>query len=53
MSWHPNGVKWQYKFHHFGEPKGTWSTWDNQGNLISKVNHEKPSEENASELIPY
>jgi antitoxin component YwqK of YwqJK toxin-antitoxin module len=53
MSWHPNGVKWQYKFHQFGEPKGTWSTWDNQGNLISKVNHEKPSEENASELIPY
>jgi len=53
ISWHPNGVKWQYKFHQFGEPKGTWSTWDNQGNLISKVNHEKPSEENASELIPY
>ena len=40
--WHLNGAKWREQHHYFGSPVGNWKTWNNQGEMIENINHNKP-----------
>ena len=51
IAWHKNGVKWQQKSYHLGNPVGTWKSWDKRGTLTSEVSHGDISERNNSLLI--
>jgi antitoxin component YwqK of YwqJK toxin-antitoxin module len=47
-AWYPDGTRWQHKFYKHGTPTGTWKTWDEMGNLVSEIFHEKITELNAT-----
>ena len=48
ISWHLNGMKWHQRFFSQGTPVGLWKTWDDQGNLLSEVQHPDSLDPNAS-----
>jgi len=49
-SWHLNGMKWHQRFFSQGTPVGLWKTWDDQGKLLSEVQHSGSVELNASAI---
>ena len=51
IAWHKNGVKWQQRSYHLGNPVGTWKSWDEKGTLMSEVFYAEISEVNASNRI--
>jgi antitoxin component YwqK of YwqJK toxin-antitoxin module len=45
IMWHLNGTKWKEQHHLQGKPAGKWRTWNNLGQLLDEVDHEKKGQQ--------
>ena len=43
IMWHLNGMKWREQNHQNGKPVGVWKSWDDRGELLEEIVHEKNS----------
>ena len=41
IMWHLNGMKWREQNHQNGKPVGVWKSWDDRGELLEEIVHEK------------
>ena len=41
IMWHLNGMKWREQNHQNGKPVGVWKSWNDRGELLEEIVHEK------------